>query len=69
MLSGCTVLPDNKETILGSSDLEDSSSAGKSTRVVLVPFRAWNCVPTVILGCVDVSEVHGCHLLVHMSSQ
>ena len=36
MFSGCTVLPDSKETKLGSSDQEASPSAGKNTRVVLV---------------------------------
>ena len=37
MFSGCTVLPDSKENELGSSDQEVSPSAGKNTRVVLVP--------------------------------
>ena len=37
MFSGCTVLPDSKETELGSSNQEASPSAGKNTRVVLVP--------------------------------
>ena len=37
VLSGCTVLPDSKETKLGSSNQEVSPSAGKNTRVVLVP--------------------------------
>ena len=32
------MLPDSKETELGSSDQEASSSAGKNTGVVLVPF-------------------------------
>ena len=36
-VSGCTVLPDSKETELGSSDQEASPSVGKNTRVVLVP--------------------------------
>ena len=31
MFSGCTVLPDSKETKLGSSDQEVSPSAGKNT--------------------------------------
>ena len=35
--SGCTVLPDSKETQLGSSDQETSLSAGKNTGIVLVP--------------------------------
>ena len=37
MFSGCTVLPDSKETELGSSDQEASPSAAKNTGVVLVP--------------------------------
>ena len=37
MFSGCTLPPDSKETKLGSSDQEASPSAGKNTRVVLVP--------------------------------
>ena len=36
-ISGCTVLPDSKETELGSSNQEASPSAGKNTGVVLVP--------------------------------
>ena len=63
MFSGCTVLPDSKETELGSSDQEASPSAGKNTGIVLVPCHAWKCVPTAISGGVDISEVPGCHLL------
>ena len=70
MCSGCTVPSDSKETKLGSSDQEASPSEGKTTRIVLVPCRAWKCVPTVpISGGVDISEVPGCHLLRQMSSQ
>ena len=61
--------PDGKETELGSSDQDASPSAGKNTRIVLVPCRAWKCVPTAICGGVDISEVPGCHLLRQMSSQ
>ena len=61
--------PDSKETKLESSDQEASPSAGKNTRIVLVPCRAWKCVPTAISGGVDISEVLGCHLLRQMSSQ
>ena len=61
--TGCTVLPDSQETALGSSDQEASRSAGKNTGIVLVSCRAWKCVHTVISGGVDISEVHGCHLL------
>ena len=55
--------PDTKETKLGSSDQEASPSAGKNTGIVLVPCRAWKCVPTAISGSVDISEVPGCHFL------
>ena len=57
--------PDSKETKLGISNQEDSPSAGKNTRVVLVPC----CIPTAVSGGVDISEVPGCHLLRQMSSQ
>ena len=63
MFSGCTVLPDSKETKLGSSDQEASPSAGKNAGIVLVPCRAWKCVPTAISGGVNISEVPRCHLL------
>ena len=69
MFSRCTVLPDSKENEFGSSDQEASPSAGKNTGIVLVPCRAWKCVPTAISGGVDISEVPGCHLLRQMSSQ
>ena len=69
MFPSCTVPPDNKKTKLGSSDQEASPSAGKNTKIVLVPCRAWKCVPTAISGGVDISEVPGCHLLQQMSSQ
>ena len=54
--------PDSKETKLGSSDREACPSASKNTRVVLVPYRAWKCVPTAISGGVDISEVPGCYV-------
>ena len=38
MFSGRTVLPDSKETELGSSNQEASPSTGENNRVVLVPF-------------------------------
>ena len=62
MFSGCTVLPDNKETELGSSNQHASSSAGKNTGIVLVPCHAWKCVPTTISSGVDSAEVPECHL-------
>ena len=70
MFSGCTVLPDSKETKLGSSNQEASPSASKNTGVVLVSWshmevRPWNSY----FQCVDISEVPGCHLLLQMSSQ
>ena len=67
-LSGCTFLPDSKETKLGSSNQEASSSAGKINGVVLMPCSAGKCVPTAISGGVDISEVPGCHLLWQMSA-
>ena len=69
MFSGCTVPPDSKETKLGSSNQEAFPSAGKNTRIVLVPCRTWNCVPTAISGGIDISEVSGCLLLQQMSHQ
>ena len=69
MFSGCTVPPDSKETELGSSDQEASLLAGKNTGIVLVPRRAWKCVPKAISGCVDISEVPGCYFLRQMSSR
>ena len=69
MFSGCTVPPDSNETELGSIDRDIYSSAGKNTRVVLVPCHAWKCVPTANSGGVNISEVPGCHLLRQMSSQ
>ena len=63
MFSGCVVLPDSKETELGRSDQDASPSAGKNTRIVLVPFHTWKCVPTVSSGGVDISKVPGFHLL------
>ena len=67
-VSGCTVPPDSNETELGSSNKEASSSSGKNTGIVLVPCRAWKCVPTAISGGVHISEFPGCHLLRQMSS-
>ena len=69
MFSGCTVLPDSKETVLGSSDQEASLSVGKNTGIILVPCRTWKCVSTAISSGVDISEVPDCHLLRHRSSQ
>ena len=63
------VLPDSKEIELGSSNQEASPSAGKNTRILLVPCHAWKCAPTAISGGVDISEVPGYHLLRQMNSQ
>ena len=57
------MLPDSKETELGSSNQEASPSAGKNTEIVLVPCCTWKCVPTAISSGADISEVPGCHLL------
>ena len=69
MFSGCTVLPDSKETELGSSNQKAFPSAGKNTGVVLVSCLRMKCIPTAISGGVDISGVPGCHLLGQMSSQ
>ena len=69
MFSQCTVPPNSKETKLGSSNQEASPSAGKNTRIVLVPCHTWKCAPTAISNGVDISKVPGCHLLLQMSSQ
>ena len=61
MFSGSTVPPDSKEVQPGSSDQKDSQSAGKNTGLVLVPCRAWRCVPTAIPCDVDISKVLRCH--------
>ena len=61
--------PDRNETKLGGSNQPASPSAGKNSVVVLVPCHAWKCVPKAISGGVDISEVHGCHLLRQISSQ
>ena len=53
MFSGCTVLPDSKETELGSSNHEAFLSTGRNTGVVLMPCNAWKCVPTTIFVGVD----------------
>ena len=66
---GYNILSDSKDTELGSSDQEASPSAGKNTGIVLVPCRAWKCLPTATSGGVYISEVPGCHLLQQMSSQ
>ena len=57
------MLPDSRESELGSNDQEASPSASKNTRVVLVPCPAWKCVPTAISHDVDVLEFCECHLL------
>ena len=69
MFSGCTTLPDSRETELESSNQQASLSAGKNTGIVSVPCRAWKCLPTPVSGDVDISKVSGCHLLWQMSSQ
>ena len=52
--SGCTALPDSKETELGSINQEASPSTP-------VPCCTWKCVPAAITSGVDVSEVPGFH--------
>ena len=48
-----------KETKLGSSNQEASASVGKNSRVVLVPYHAWKCVPTAISGVVHIFKSLG----------
>ena len=69
MFSGCTVLPEGKEIELGSRDQEASPSAGKNSRILLVPCHTWKYAPTGISSGVDISEVPRCHLLRKMSFQ
>ena len=59
MFSGCTVLPDSKETKIGSIDQEVFPSAGKNNGVVLVPCHIWKCVSTVTFSGVNISKVPG----------
>ena len=63
MFPGCTVLPDSKETEVGSSDQEVSPLAGKNTGVVQCHVCTWKCVRAAISGGLDISEVPGCYLL------
>ena len=62
---GCTMLPDSKETELGSSDQEASPSAGKNTGVVLVPCLCMEVCPYSYFWWFDI----GCHLLRQISFQ
>ena len=63
MFSGCTLLPDSKESELESSDQETSPSIGKNTGIVLVPCHAWKFVPAqLFFSGMDISKVPGCHL-------
>ena len=54
--------PDSKENELGINQ-EASPSAGKNTRLDLLPCRVWKHVLTAtdISGGVDISEVPGCY--------
>ena len=53
------MLRDNKDTKFGSSDQEASSSTGKNTGVVLVPYCALKCIPAAIFCAVDISMFTG----------
>ena len=68
MFPGSTLLAGSKETELGSSDQDTSSSAGKKTGIVLVRVSTWKYVPTVTFGGADISKLPRCHLLQQMSS-
>ena len=61
--------PNSKEIELGSSNLEASPSAGKNTRVVLVPCLRMEVCPYSYFGGADIFEVPGCHLLRQMGPQ
>ena len=63
MFSGCTVLPDIKETKLGSSNQEAFPSAGKNTGVSVMSHME---VSTTISDSADISEFP---LLWQMGSQ
>ena len=63
------MLPDSKETELGSSNQDASPSANRNTGVVYVHVEAWKCIPTAISSGVDISEFPGYHLSGQMSSQ
>ena len=55
MFSGSNELPDNKKTELESNNQEASPSAGKNTRVFLVPCPTWKEVcPYSCLLSVDI---------------
>ena len=56
-----SVPPDSRQTEPGSSNQETFLSAGKYTRVVLVPCCIWKCGPTAISGGMDISKVSGIH--------
>ena len=65
VFSGCTVLPDSKETEHESSDQEASPSVGKNTGVVLVPcllfLVVWIFLRSLYVICYDrwvLSEGH-----------
>ena len=63
MFFGFNVLPDSKETKLGTGDQEASPSDGKNNGVALMLCCTWKCVPAAISGDVYISDVLGCHLL------
>ena len=69
VLSGYIVPPDSKETELGGSDQEASPSAGKNTRVILVPRSYMEVRPYSYFRWCGYFEVPGCHLLRQTSSQ
>ena len=47
--------PDSKKIELGSSNQVASSSAGKNTGVILVPYRTYKCVTTAISSDLGIS--------------
>ena len=62
VFSGCTVLPDSKDTKLESSiHPRGFSISMQKNRIVLAPCRT--CGPTAISGGADISKGLECHLL------
>ena len=68
VLFGSILLPDSKETELGSSN-QKASTSSKNSRLVIVACRTRKFFSTAISGDVDISEVSGCYLWRYMSSK
>ena len=68
VLFGSILLPDSKETELGSSN-QKAATSSKNFRLVIVACRTWKFFSTAISGDVDISEVSGCYLWRYVSSK